>query len=1152
MSLPKALIFKPRRFDAAESTTISPKSFSADSTNDAPSFSTFANINTYSGEELTKNDKYCVIKLPAQPDILNNDRMDLADETLNGYTDNSTKSAVVVCEKFISVWPYNSADSTPINYEFPLEEGGNNSLELAILTRPAPGTSTDPGLVTINSVNGHVRFYESVHYAPALGLINSKLIETTVAILAAQGEYITVAENVEPAGIVVATSWKRVVLVLLRDFNGSPHLSTLELISPSQSLRVFGWLGRGSGDNISKDVVSIKTGKISANGMSQEIIVQDAAGVFKKFIFQSSVTGDPSINHRKTTTHKLASYLENNIDGFIPGAVVDVKYLDLWPLRLQSDADISISDDVYTALVRVQSSIHGESHYRLLLVTMKINELGVLVYGSHQLPDVGKGISDQAALKPRLYIPKPGSTAFIVVDNSVILTDINTSFLTKSQAPAFLYYTPQWEDVINFKSSVQIVGLGYEDKVDDNANSSLVLITKGYGVLRIERFPDSKDGSSSDVTDSTDPVYLLKSHIQQAIFYHNSDAVDFDVGSTFPIDVVSQATHEILKEILESSCAYLPPFFSSTRDSFSTRITLLRELISYVSRNFTDSWFVILPDIVQALEKLEAAQNLWLLIDVDTTEASLLKAKLTSVIEKLELGSGDDIARSFFLHNVNDILLVLTLLVQQLNQDNFSFQVIVKILVATLHDAVVKNEKSHVTGVEQIPTRMLWIFELKLVILAEEVFSKAYCTKGTNIINTPNDRQDLVKMSYTLFFLVTYAIQFMQDTEDNQLKGYLDWYKLRKGDWVNALISNGMVGEALKMTENFQDFYSLALVLDKEKEQRSPEYVLEQIRFFVDKYGYSFASKLFEYYIKHDQIMILLLDCTSYLGYLEQYFKSNPRTTSQVAWIYYLQSKNFKDASNVLMLLTSKKETDNQQSQELNYSLAKLSAIAAKADDISGEESPILDEIAIEAENNLLVIRVQNKIHHLLSSYVQGKKDLITLDYFLKNFANVKIPKRQLKVEIEAFFQRFVDQLPILKEQLILLLTSILPKQQFSSVYVDALFVAALIASDDIYQEQAREVWLKLLTLTDDWSEINNTSDNVDEVNKMKVRETALYTTIKEVQYNHGIMSVLESLIESLKEESGDDVSSLFEKARQLVKSSNLALWVETIRTEAH
>lgn len=1151
MTQPPASLFRPRRLEANDAASITRKLFLADSTLEAPSFSSFPNLNTNSGEELTKNDKYCVSRLPAVPPILDADSMDTEGQLLNGYADNSTKCALTISENSINVWPYNSADVTPISFEFPLEEGSDNALQLAILTRPAPGTTVDPGLVTVNSVSGHIRFYESVHYAPALGLINSKRIETTVNIQAAQGEYITLAENVEPAGIAVATSWKRVVLVLLRDFNGSPNLSTIELVSPSRSLRLLsGWFGRGETDSISDEVVSIKSGRVSSNGMTQEIIVQDAAGTFKKFAFQSSVTGAPSVNHRKTVTHRLSAYLENNIDGFIPGAVVEVKFLDLWPLRGGAQPSSELFEDLYTGLIRVQSSVHGQDELRLLLVTLKINNSGVLVYASHQLPDVDAGLTNLVALKPRLFIPRPGATAFVVVGNSVILTDLNTAFITKTAVPDFLYYKPQWEDVINFKSTVQIVGLGYEDKIEDLSNASLVLITKGYGVLRVERFSDSAEAPEAQEPDSSDPVYLLKSHIQQAIYYHTSEAVDFDVGSGYPMDIVSQAVDLILSEILESSSPYLPPLFTSTRDSFSTRIVLLRELISYVKRNF-DNWFVVLPSIVEALEKMVAAQNLWLLVDVETSDAALLKEHLVSVIQKLDLGSGEDVARSFFTQNVNSILPVLTLLVQRLSDSDFSLHTILKILVVTLHDAVVSTEKDFISSSEQIPTRMLWVFDLKLVILTEQLYTKAYCTKGQDIVNSSQDRQDLVKLTDTLFFLVTYAIQFMQDTEDDQLKGYLEWYQLRKGEWVNVLLAHGLISEALAITEAYRDLYSLVGVLEKEKEQRSPEYVHERIHHFVDKYGYDFASKLFEYYIKHDKFQTILLECQQYLGYLEEYFRNNRRTTSQVAWIYYLRLKNFQEASNVLMLLSSKKETDNQQNRELNFSLTKLTAIAARTEGKSAEESSALEEIAIEAENNLSVIRVQNRLHQLITSFVQGKKKLLTLEYFVNNFANPNIPKEQVLIELLAFFERFADELPLLKEQLIVLLTAVQPKQQFTHVISDALFVAALIGNDEIFKQQASEVWLRLLTLTDKWSEINNTSANVDEVNKMKIIETALYTTIKEVQSNKELMTVLDSVIEVAKQEPSGELSPLYAKAHQLVINNNLALWVDTIKSEA-
>ncbi|GEQ71535.1 hypothetical protein JCM33374_g5220 [Metschnikowia sp. JCM 33374] len=284
MSTKSSGLFKARKFGTSNAVSSSSKqSFLADSTADFTSQSTVAALGPYGATELTKNDKYCVSRLPAVPPLLSKCSADGTAALLNGYTDNATKCALAIGETAINVWPYASTDELPLTFEFPLGEKTKDALQLAILTRPTPGTTLDPGLAIINSTSGQVCFYESVQYAPALGMINSKSIETTVGISAAQGEYITLAENVEPAGIVVATSWKRVVLVVLRDYTGSPHLTTVELTRPSSSSRFFsGWLGGGSaGDDITDEIVSIKSGLVSQHGTTQEIVIQDASGTFK-------------------------------------------------------------------------------------------------------------------------------------------------------------------------------------------------------------------------------------------------------------------------------------------------------------------------------------------------------------------------------------------------------------------------------------------------------------------------------------------------------------------------------------------------------------------------------------------------------------------------------------------------------------------------------------------------------------------------------------------------------------------------------------------------------------------------------------------------------------------------------------------------------
>lgn len=1150
-------LFRPRKFGSAESVAFARKSFLADSTTEAPSFSGLTNIGVYAGEELTKNDKYCVSRLPASPPILSADNMAESGDLLNGYSDNITKCALVVGDQAINVWPYKSTDDVPLTFEFPLQDGNQDAVPLAILTRPTPGSTLDPGLVIINSLSGYVRFYESVQHAPALGLINSKLIEANLPIQTSQGEVITVAENVEPAGVVVATSWKRVVLILLRDFKGAPKLSLVELSAPAKSFKLLpSWLKRADPDQISDEIVSIKTGRVASNGLAQEIIIQDAAGSFKKIFFQFSATGSPCVNHRRTLTFNLASYLENNIDGFIPGAVIDVRYLDLWPLKPQGDvvADIQLFDDLFTALICVESSLHGRDERRLLLITMRINESGVLVYGSHQLPQADSNLSDSLIVKPRLFIPSPGATAFVVVGNSVILTDMNTLFLNKTTESSFLYFKPKWEDTVSLKSTVDIIGLGYEDKIGET-NPSLVLITRDFGVLRIERFTDKEDDSATDTVDlSTDPVYLLKSHIQQAIYYYESSVVDFDVGSNYSEEIISASTRSIISEILDSSSPYLPPMFASTRESFNVRATLMRQLISFVQRNFTDSWSTII-EITHALEKLTAAENLWNYIDVDTAEALLLKEKLVHFIQINDLIStseSQDTLRVFFTKNVNSILSLLTGFVDFLHHENYSSAVLLKILEITLYDGVFVNEELYITRLNHGPSMKNWIFDSKLLIVAESIFSEVYCSTNGELkyLSSSQGQTQLTNLAETLYYLVSSAVKFMRETNDDQLAEYIEWYNDRKKQWVDAMLKHGLVNDALRITEKYNDFLSIAAVLEKERDQTSPEYIEERIRVFMHKYGYEFASELFSYYLEMDKIHRLILDCGPYQNFLEMYFTNNASKSAKVAWIHYLLVNNYTEAAKRLMTLSSSKEMDNQESRELNLSLAKLTAIAAKFARTDGTPSPVLDEIAIEAENNLVVTRIQNNLFNSIALLLQGQKSLITLDWFVSSFANPSIAIIDTTAELLVYFDRFVNQNPLEKEQLISLLTSIKPINEFKRVFADALMVSALIGNDEIYKQQASEVWLKLLTTTDDWKSITFTSDTTDEVNETRIKETTLFHTMKLVAMNRDIIHILDSVIQTSWSGNYLEGSTLFESLTDLLQNNNLASWVDSIKAE--
>lgn len=1133
-------MFKPRQFKNEPSLASVIHSF-ADSTSDSILSTSLPNATTYAGWELTKNDKYCVTRLPALPSLLeSNMDEDLEEENiLNGYTDNFTNFAVVVGQKAINAWPYRSTDSSPITFEFPIAGVQSEGLTLAILTRPSRSVDLDPGLVVIETIAGKVRYYESVQFAPALGLMNNDGTEVSVGLK--NGEFITYAENIEPLGVVVATNWKRVVLVTLRDVQGRAHLNTVELTSHLKASRLLSLFSSSTGAAESgNEIVSVKLGKV-VNGLEWEIIIQDSRGTFRNLTLQYAASGQPFIDHRKTVQYNLTPYLENNIDGVIPGTLIQLRFFGICKL------EVSGVPNLYTALVGVENAVNGQDEKRLLLVTMKVDQSGVLLYGSHQLPPV-----QSFDTKPQLFIPKPYTTAFVAAGNSVTMTDMNTTFLQQNASgePTFSYYKPQWEDTIKLKSNVEVIGLGYEDMVTKLSNAALILITNNYGVLRVEKFP-STPKPNTQLGDPTDPVVLLKSHMQQAIFYSQSEAIDFNVDPLYLLEVVQEATSSIIKEVLNSLTASLPPLFSSTRDSLLTRSNALRELVLFVQQNFGEFWFRVVPQIVEAIEKLDVAQQIWALLDAGSPESALLKDKVISIIQEHKLvPKSGDIARSFFTYETDKIDQLASRFLKVLKQSSHSDRVMVKVLVGILYEGILKNEARYLAELPEIAPAKNWSLRLDLFEESASAFEKLFkAPHGLYDVVSAQDRLSLVSLCEAFYYITTRLIQALQDDDDAELDSYVKWYRVNRKYWISAMLKAGLIEEALAISEKFQDYSSLAYIIENAREQYSKEVTEQRIRQYIDAHGYEFASKLFEFYIKTGQIQRLLLDFEDRSEYLDEFFAVNSRKFDQISWIHYLRKEDFESASKILGALASKKETDDQEKRELSLSLAKLTAVAAKIYQPASSNAIDLEESIIETENNLVAVRIQNFLHSTISHHVQDKKELITLDYFMHNFVNSKL-QDLVESNLSMFFERFVELRVLAKDELIELLTAIKPVGQLKRVYVDAFKVAQSIGNDTRFREQAQKIWWRLLGATDNWEKIMSTSENTDEINKARVHELVLFYTLSQLDSLEDLYRILDEGLRNV-ENGGSHASNRIEgEVERLTKEKSLRPWVESIKAE--
>lgn len=1106
--------------------------------------------------ELTKNEKYCVSKLPAIPSILTNEN---ESAILNGYSDHISNYSLVVDEKAIHVWNYKSTDPTPLLVQFPLEQS-SSLLPLAILSKPSSGISQDPGLVIINSSTGLVKFYESVQNAPALGLINNKFLELTLDINQKNGEFITLAENVEPAGVVVATSWKRCILITLRDFRSKSHLTAIELLPPSHSKGLFtGIFNRfqNRDSNTDDEIVSVKIGNVSNNGMTQEIIIQDSKGEFNLFMYQIfSENGNPYIDRKKSIRQNIIPYLENSIEGVLPGASLDVKIFDLWPLALEEQ------DKTYLGLVGVGEPFSA-SNNSLYLMSFKIDKTGVLLYGSHKLTSFRSSPDGLLSIKPKLYVPAPGKTAFITYDDSVIMTDLDLSYINSHSSS---YVGSRWEDVINFKSSVKIIGQGYENQ-SLNSNPSIIIITSNAGILRIERFINSTK-KSEESSDGIEQFDIVKSHIEQAIFYPSSNIIDFDVVSNSSDDTVIRSVNQVMDEILYSTSQYLPTFFPSVTDYLKLKCQVFHRLVKYCRVNYSNIWEKIAPKLLEYLEKSDLAFNLWNYVNNDSAITNKAKNIMTELIRELnliEIPQNEDVLRKYFSQGVSSIHILLTELVEKLSASDTSAVVLSSMIEQALYSSVIINELENVIKSDIKLVRKLWIFDTSILVRIDEIFRDVYCDPNNAIFTEQASYSRLVNLCEMLYYFVNNAIDYMKEYENSneQLIEYTKWYKQRKSHWINALLKHHLDNDAIRIAEEFNDFSTIARILDTEKKNIVESYGTSSLEYenicvkfgtYLSKYGYTFARALFDYYLKTGNIQALI---TNESKYLNEYLHINNTKASEISWIKYLLDGNYSFASEALLNSVKTKSEEDLGNTQLKFSLAKLTAIASKNKKDS-MESDKENEAISESNKHLIQIRSQLSVYDLALKYVSGEKELLKCEYFIRAFVNESIDTVISKDILNPFFDQFVENKGLLTADLINLLSILKPSLKLDN-FSKALKISSLITNDSIFKLYAKIIWLRLLTTTDDWSELSNTKDKTDEYVKNKIHETVLFNTLKSIKGSAEILHELGSLVkdtESLRLAGHENPifksldSALLLRLEEYIMNYDLLSWIDSIRQE--
>ncbi|KAK6338292.1 hypothetical protein TWF730_002356 [Orbilia blumenaviensis] len=598
--------------------------------------------------EWAKTTKYCVAQLTGLPMELR-DSGDNYAKRMTAITDQSSGNALLIKDRGVDVWRYDDVQLLPKPNHFPLpsdeihggaHRGANAPQPLGSLVSPT-GSSDEAGLVVVMPFTGRIAYWDSVSSAMTEGLLQRRRGVEGVLPLSS-GEQAHMIANIEPAGFIICTNQNRVIHLSLRDGVGKPvvQLTTLKNIGSSVVGGLLGNLASAfKSGSVRKEIVAVRSGRIigraerelwvatshghitrwevSRNGAA---VVLSDVDMREQLISRVLAVGPPSMSQldREAFTVLDIAAGQSNAAG------ANVLVLTAW----NGDADMG----------------ENVTHYTLVLATIDRGSQFV-IRKAHYISCFQEPVRTAAdTAKPRLYLPNPYRTAFVVFSRAVVLTSIIPEDKYDVEfgdgIPDVSYdSTVGFEEVIDFKanSRVEIIGSGVEEltqdgtaalnpiksfRMDSSASGGdlrrkyyspgVVIITKGAGVLKLTVF----DAEAADLRPLPSPRPIpVKSKMELAVFFgtNEKNLLNFKGRReiTYPTDEVQQAARNLSMDLMCSHGQYLATFGPSIDiylESRAQKLLMLAEYLRTVHRQISRE---VRWKLLWDAEKMEAARAVY-------------------------------------------------------------------------------------------------------------------------------------------------------------------------------------------------------------------------------------------------------------------------------------------------------------------------------------------------------------------------------------------------------------------------------------------------------------------------------------------------------------------------------------------------------------
>ncbi|KAK9371379.1 Non-repetitive/WGA-negative nucleoporin C-terminal-domain-containing protein [Lipomyces kononenkoae] len=881
--------------------------------------------------EYTKNAKYCALKLPAVPNILKVKN----DESFTGFIDYATESALLVTPTTAYVWKYSSPDRIPTAISFPISNA-TGAQPLGVLVSPSAG-STEPGLVLVNPTTGHLTYWDAVGGALAEGLLHRKKgMETTIQLY--QSETLEYLQNIEPAGVILATSTGRFALVALHDGSGRPGVACTAMRGAGTGLwsNIIGFVKMGS---TRRDIVAMKPAKLLGRG-ERMVVTANARGAVT--MWHCSRTGD----YRLVFEMDLRDHLIASIAGVYPRAETTFRVHDIEMLPNDEKTGLVLSSFVYDE--------EDEEKIYYVLFTAYFDSADFRIISAHRITCY----TMRSTKSPRLLLPNPGYTAFVVLSNAVVMLDtVLSSNADDIQSSSF-----KWEDVIELKSDVEVMSAGTEDLTQINGqvtrHAGITVAVRGAGVIRIDRFEDESHGS---LVRSTADV--IKSKLEQAVYYGFIDESPLDFGKVkqvgYDINDIEIAIRVVSDEIFDGTSLYMQ--VDDTMTFLTLRCQALGRLADHLSLIFSSLSAEIRYQVLYKLEKCEAAKKIYGLWCASPTSSSR-SGILAEVISDMTQGSGS--VDLFFRNDMSKIGDLVTTfsnkslvrartasghrnIMLQLVREANEFLLTVLSSSAYVIRSHYKESVFKLFNAWAVTEPWTSTFDILNSLSRQFEVTKTVCTSLWEASDASDDQvatnlrdlcDQLVGLAHALCRAYEERISFCDATESRreQAENLKRAYAEQRPGWLKPLLAFGCGDQAFQLGEQYRDFRTLAEMCREEKIQLdqysdepsrvAKENLAIRTKYYFDTYGYEFAQTLYQYYIDAGYTSELFISFPAYSDYLERFL--GDRKYDRVAWIHDVQTGDFVNAGKKLVNVAEKME-DPLSNKRLQLSIAKLCLISS-------------------------------------------------------------------------------------------------------------------------------------------------------------------------------------------------------------------------------